>query len=56
MRSTKNRGIIQWFIRLFKKGMDEYEENRQQKEKIYQGVKERQKSEREERKWTIDRQ
>lgn len=47
---------MQWFVRLFKKGMDEYTENQQQKEKIFQVIKERQKSGNGERKWTIDRQ
>lgn len=47
---------MQWFVCLFRKGMDEYTENKQQKEKIFRTIKERQKSEREGRKWTTDRQ
>lgn len=50
VRLTKNRNIIQWFVRLFKKGMDEYTENQQQKEKIFWSVKKRQKLGREEKK------
>lgn len=46
VRLTKSRNIIQWFVRLFKKGMDEFKENQQQKEKIFREIKERRKSER----------
>lgn len=47
---------MQWFVCLFRKGMGEYTENKQQKEKIFRTIKERQKSEGEGRKWTTDRQ
>lgn len=56
MRFTKNRNIMQWFVCLFRKGMGEYTENKQQKEKIFRTIKERQKSEGEGRTWTTDRQ
>ena len=56
MRFTKSRNIMQWFVCLFRKGMDEYTENKQQKEKIFRIIKERQKSEGEGRTWTTDRQ
>lgn len=47
---------MQWFVCLFRKGMDEYTENKQQKERIFRTIKERQKSEGEGRTWTTDRQ
>lgn len=47
---------MQWFVCLFRKGMGEYTENKQQKEKIFRIIKESQKSEGEGRKWTTDRQ
>ena len=56
VRFTKSRNIMQWFVCLFRKGMDEYTENKQQKEKIFRIIKERQKSEGEGRTWTTDRQ
>lgn len=31
--------ILQWFIRLFRKGMNEYPEDQTKKEKLYEKIK-----------------
>lgn len=35
----KKGSVIQWFIRLIKRGMDEYEENEQEKQRLYEAIK-----------------
>lgn len=37
------KNLLQWFVRLFKRDMEEYQEDGQQKEKLFQMIREKQK-------------
>ena len=35
--------LLQWFVRLFQRDMEEYQEDQRQKEKLFQTIREKQK-------------
>nr|WP_296264789.1 hypothetical protein [uncultured Merdimonas sp.] len=39
MKKQKNKNVIQWFVYLVRRDMDDYEENKSERRKLYQFLK-----------------